>query len=412
MKKAEEALLKAIGAALKGVQLADDPGLSEAEWVALLKLASDHEMLPMVFEAVMRCKSFTALDSELREKYRKAAVSLAARQITQTNEFLTLMLRLREAALQPTVLKGIAVRRLYPKPMLRPSVDEDLIVLPEETRAVHEFLLGEWLTPDKENLPADGSVDLSYHRPDSPTYIELHTSFFPNDSEAYGNCNLPLKGALARTVEIEEEDVVLRTLSPTDHLLFLMLHAYKHFLHSGMGLRHVCDIGLFAQKEETDCARIRSVCDEMGLTRFFAAVFTVGSRYLGLGEYPAFADTEEDPEPLLFDMLCGGLYGNADINRAHSSTMTLEAAASQKSGRKRRGALHSVFLPKKALEGSYPVLKKHPYLLPFVWVHRAFRYITDRRHGRVDPTESIRIGRERVALMEKYGIIGGEKPGK
>lgn len=405
MERTDAALLYAVSCAVKGEQIKDDPGLSEAEWVALLKQASQHEMLPMVFEAVMGCKSFTALGREQRESCRKAAVSLAVRQITQTNEFLNLMLRLREAGMRPAVLKGIAVRRLYPKPILRPSVDEDLIVRPEETRAVHEFLLREGLIPDKESRPADGSGDLSYHRPDSPTYIELHTAFFPAESEAYADCNAPFEGAWVRMVEIEEEDVRLLTLSPTDHLLYLMLHAYKHFLHSGMGLRHVCDICIFAEKHTTDAERIRSVCDGLGLTRLFAAVFEIGHERLGFDPYPAFQGVEADPEPLLFDILSGGLYGVTDINRAHSSTLTLEAVASHKAGRRARGALHSVFQPKKALIGRYPYLKKHGWLLPAAWVQRAWNYMFKRNYGPVSPSESIRIGKERIQLMKRYGII-------
>ena len=404
MDRIESALIKSVSFALKGEQMTDDPGLSEAEWVALLKLASEQEMLPLVFESVMKCPSFIAMDKDVKRDLRDRAVALSARQIVQTNEFLTLMLHLSERGFRPAVLKGIAVRRLYPKPMLRPSIDEDILILPGETEAIHGLLVGEGLTPDFEGSPK-GRAELSYHRIGSPTYIEVHTDFFPKDSEAYGDCYAPFVGARERFVELEEEDVSLLTPEPTDHLLYLMLHAYKHFLHSGMGLRHVCDIGIFAQKQETDPQRIRSVCDEMGLSRLFAAVFAIGSRYLGLEGYPAFSDIEADPEPLLEDMLSGGLYGVEDINRAHSSTITLEAVASHKKGRRKRGALHSVFLPRRELEGRYPYLKKHGWLLPAAWVQRGWSYIFSREKGPVNPGESLRIGRERVELLRRYGII-------
>lgn len=38
-------------------------------------------------------------------------------------------------------------------------------------------------------------------------------------------------------------------LAPTDHLLCLLCHAYKHFLYAGFGIRHVCDIGIFAEPD-------------------------------------------------------------------------------------------------------------------------------------------------------------------
>ena len=41
----------------------------------------------------------------------------------------------------------------------------------------------------------------------------------------------------------------IRILAPTDHLLCLLCHAYKHFLYAGFGIRHVCDIGIFAEPD-------------------------------------------------------------------------------------------------------------------------------------------------------------------
>lgn len=404
MDRVEAVFMEAIRSALRGVQMTDDPCLSKAEWAALLSLASEQETLSLVYEAIMNCKSFRQVDKVSRNDVRDKAVALSAREIMQTNEFLTLMLHLRENGFMPAVLKGLAVRRLYPKPALRPSLDEDIIIEPLELRAVHALLIGEGLVPDSE-YDLDDTEDLSYHKPGSPAYIELHTAFFPGASAAYGDCGAHFEGAMGRTVEFREEDVVLRTLEPTDHLLYLMLHAYKHFLHGGMGVRHVCDIGVFAQSTVTDGARIRTVCDEMGLTRLFAAVFAIGKDLLGMKEYPAFSDIEVDPEPLLADMLSGGLYGVEDVNRAHSSTLTLEAVASHKKGRRRKGVLHSVFLPKRDLAGRYPYLKKHGWLLPIAWAQRGISYLRSRKNNTVSPSESLRIGRERVELLRKYGII-------
>ena len=104
-------------------------------------------------------------------------------------------------------------------------------------------------------------------------------------------------------------------------------------------------------------------------------------------------------------MLSGGLYGVEDLNRAHSSTLTLEAVAAQKRGRRRKGALGSVFLPRRSLEGRYKYLKRFPVLLPAAWIQRAWNYLTERRAGSVSPSETLKIGRERIALLKEYGII-------
>jgi len=110
-----------------------------------------------------------------------------------------------------------------------------------------------------------------------------------------------------------------------------------------------------------------------------------------------------DEAPLLDDILTGGLYGVSDINRAHSSNITLEARAS---GRKRASPLAALFPGAEFLRSSFPYARKHAVLLPAAWAHRILRYLI--RSGKapgVSASESVRIGRERVLLLKRYGII-------
>ena len=218
MTAVQEALLAAVRAAIRGDALADDPALSPEDWSALLRLAHEQELLPLVYEAVCRCRSLSALDRETRQTCCDRAVQLAARQVTQENEFLTLLLHAQAEGLRPTVLKGAVVRSLYPLPMLRPSVDEDLLVRPEEAPAYHDFQLRQGLFADDPSSDVASAPELSYHRENSPTYIELHMAPFP-PSDAYGDCSAAFAGCLDRTVEVMIQDVSVRTLSPTDHLI-------------------------------------------------------------------------------------------------------------------------------------------------------------------------------------------------
>ena len=164
---------------------------------------------------------------------------------------------------------------------------------------------------------------------------------------------------------------------------------------------------MFAAKygNEIDWGHIVSVCESLRVEKLAASMFLIGERYLGFTVPECFRGLETDPEHFLDDVLSGGLYGANDINRLHASTMTLEAVASQKEGRKRKGALHSVFLPVRDLEGKFPFLKKAPWLLPAAWIARVWRYVFKRDNGPVSPKESIRIARGRIEILKEYGII-------
>ena len=112
--------------------------LRAADVPALLRMAEEHFVLPLVAETIFHHKDFP---KETTRKEQALAVSQTVRQIVQSNEFLTLILNAQAQGLDPIVLKGITVRALYPQPHLRPSVDEDILVTRAEAPAFHRFLL-------------------------------------------------------------------------------------------------------------------------------------------------------------------------------------------------------------------------------------------------------------------------------
>ena len=100
-------------------------------------------------------------------------------------------------------------------------------------------------------------------------------------------------------------------------------------------------------------------------------------------------------------MMSGGLYGVVDEDRLHSGSMTLDAVAAQKRGRRRRSLAASLFPPASSLAGRYPSLRKRPWLLPLAWVQRTVGYLKKRRAS----AASVRIGEKRVELLKQYGMI-------
>ena len=406
MTRIDEAFLALTRAAISGEKLTGDFAFLQKDWIQILRLATEQEILPLLFDTAVDLSSFKALDRETRREWQHKALGVVMRQIVQTNEFLTLMLHTRSRGLNPVVIKGIACRNLYPKPMLRPSVDEDLLIQPEETEAYHEFFLAEGLFADEPEADRAAADELSYHRENSPTYIELHKSLFSHSSAAYGDLNALFDGMLDRAVELRIEDVTLRTLCPTDHFLYLVCHAYKHFLHSGVGIRQAADMALFANVygAEIDWQHVFEDCRAVHIETFTAALLCIAKKYLTLREIPApFSEIDVEEQPLLEDMLSGGLYGAVDMDRLHSGNMTLDAVAAQKQGRHGSGVWHSLFPGSGYLKSQFPYAQKHPILLPVAWAQRIGRYLTQESTAR--PTETIRIGQERIALLRQYHIL-------
>ena len=428
MKNTELAFLNLLRAALHEDK-PDDPALAPEDWEALLRLAEEHKLLPLILDAACALPSCAAALKQLDKKmqteasstdgkaaqvqharsgWRELVLEQVSRQAAQENEFLDLILALRERGLEPAVMKGPVCRALYPKPLLRPSVDDDLLIPDELAGACHEALLDLGLTADDPEADPDKAWELSYHKPDSPLYLELHKRLFEPGSAAFRNFNEPFAEALERAVPVKIQDVALKTLAPTDHLLFLILHAFKHFLYSGFGVRIVSDICLFSReyREQIDFAQIFRCCAACRGERFAAAVYRIGEKYLDLPVPEPFAVLDVDEAALLSDVLASGIHG-ASIDRLHSASITLGAVSDQNEGKARSGGLSKTLFPSaKRLTVRYPWLEKRPWLLPVAWGSRVVSYLRERgRYGEQSPAASLRIGKERTGLLTEYGVI-------
>lgn len=282
------------------------------------------------------------------------------------------------------------------------SADDDLLIPDGEFFACHEQLLANGLTTD---TPADELAtadEVSYTKEGSPLYIELHRHLFDSAEDAHDELN-----HFFTDLNPVETDGFL-AMPPHEHLLYLILHAYKHFVRSGIGLRQFCDIGLWAREyhAEIDWRRLHDQCVSVHAATFAAASFRIARDDLGIEfDLPMPWDASIDVEPLLHDTLCGGVYGSNDLTRLHSSTVTLNAVKASRTGEK-SGILRTVFPKREYLERRYPYLKKRPYLLPVAWAQRIAHYASEKQSGADNSASgSIKLGKERIELMKRYGIM-------
>ena len=373
----------------------------KVDWPAIFTLANQQKLLPIVFEAVRKMPAAVE-NAALFAAVKQQVIAQVLHQTMRASEFSGLYQKLRAAGLHPVVVKGQLCSRLYPLKDHRISADDDLLIPDGEFMACHEQLLANGLTtgtPTDELATAD---EVSYTKDGSPLYIELHRHLFDSAEDAHDELNHFF--ADLNPVEIDG----FLAMPPHEHLLYLLLHAYKHFVRSGIGLRQFCDIGLWAREyhDEIDWQRLHEQCESVHAATFAAASFRIARDYLGIDfDLPMPWDASIDVEPLLHDTLCGGVYGSNDLTRLHSSTVTLNAVKASRTGEK-SSVLRTVFPKREYLEHRYPYLKKRPYLLPVAWVQRIAHYAGEKQSGADSSASgSIKLARERIELMKMYNVI-------
>lgn len=407
--------LDALKASLENRRVDWSEEISVPEIIELIQISEIHHVLPMIYEAIYELPVMQKLHSGDAIQLRRSVIQSIAMQAMKTEEFQQLYTQLCQDGLKPCVVKGLICRNLYPNPDARMSADEDMLIPWDSFPKAHEAMLAQDMVLSDPNADLEKNYEIPYGKMGSPIYIELHKSLFPPESEAYGNMNDFFEGIHDRLIEEEIQGTTFYTMNPTDHLFYLICHSFKHFLHSGFGIRQVCDINLYANAygSEINWLEVLGKCQEIRADLFAASMFRIGEKYLTFDPekacYPTeWASIEVDETAMLEDLLESGVYGQADMSRKHSSNITLNAVIADKRGKKAKaGIASSIFLPLHSMEGRFPYLKKYPFLLPFAWVQRVliYRKETAKNQGGNNATESIKIGNQRVELMKIYGII-------
>ncbi len=402
----ESLFLEAVSAGIRGAHVHWEP-LPPAQWSGLFQLAETQKLLPILTDAVCECPN-AGTDPRF-PAYRSAARSQVMLQTQKDLAFLPIYRQLREAGIPALVVKGSLCRSVYPNGALRISADEDVLVEEASFPAACKILADAGLVARKEEDPLV-AAEIGWVSKNGLSYIELHKYLFAPDSGPFGLLQTVFSEVFAHMKEYPLSDgVTVLSLSPHDHLLYLLLHAMKHFIRTGFGLRQICDVGLWASRwrEEIQWTRLREQAERVHGAQFCAALFRIAEQDLGIPlELPdLWTKNVPDPLPMLRDLLEGGIYGSSSKSREHTARITQDAVAAQRTG-KRRSLRTAIFPSAKSLSGDYPVLKKHPILLPLIWERRLLQYLKASAANPADkPSESLRLGSERLSLLRSYGIL-------
>ncbi len=323
----EAALICLTRKALRKEKLSAELSFSESDWHRVLNLAEEHAVLSLLYDVVE--------EEELPESVR-VRITTASRRIVQQSYRLLEITRqitaaLAEEGIDSAILKGVAAAADYPVPELRKSGDVDLLLRdPEDLKRAQQKLSAlSYVTKEEQHgahhLAMINSIGIE---------IEVHTilaePFEHKISDEFLLDTTKLAGAHFQKKTIMGYS--LPVLSDGFHSFELLLHMLQHFLHSGFGLKLLCDWVCFWNREVADSEKqqYRQLVKQSGLEAFSNMVTAVCVRYLGLEESHAlliteprrgkqapagFPVSEEESEIFLTDILEGGEFGTRQRGR-------------------------------------------------------------------------------------------------
>lgn len=184
------------------------------------------------------------------------------------------------------VLKGVVVAECYPKPSHRFSVDMDCYLLPGQNVFDAWRLGNDLIKSQGYEVAFDYYKNSTFYLPDLT--VENHQYFTP----FRGNERLvalekwlqsQFKNGLSsfNSSRIEGSSLYRPPVMVT--ALFLIEHAYSHFLHEGLTWRMVLDWIMFSRKHkhEIDWDSLDAKIDEYGFQKFYDSYNKLGKYLIG-----------------------------------------------------------------------------------------------------------------------------------
>lgn len=210
--------------------------------------------------------------------------------------------RLASTGIRTVILKGFTVSECYPVPAHRYSADLDCFLI-KDGEHLETYELGNRVMEEH-----GAKVSRSYYKNSSfdipGAHVENHKFCTPfRGNETLRRFERLLQDLILTGPLPELGDTGLLAPPPLASALFLTEHAYSHFLHEGLNLRHILDWALFRRRHATDVdwTAFDGYVDEFGFRRFYDA-------YVHLGEYVLGSrDTLTPVEQRVMDSVWAGL---------------------------------------------------------------------------------------------------------
>ena len=353
----QEAFLSLIRNEIAGTALPD--GFNVPDMDALVKLADDQDLTHLVYDALSR----NGIPCTSEKAFRQYCAALW--RVEQMDHELAKMSALfEENGMDFIPLKGCVMRGLYPARWMRTSSDID-ILFREDQEEEAERLLTEKLgyeAGDDSAFANHGNL----HSPKNRIHVEPHCMLFHEIDSDRTYVDI-FRSIWERAVPDPAGQGRRYMMSDADLYAYHVAHMEKHFRNAGgCSVRGLIDLWLLDRVPSADRKGRAEMIDRCGLNKFEEGIKKL--IYAWMDGKPA------DNEVLEQFVLEGYLYG------------TQERKAGLKTTKKGRigYALERIFLPYDEIKVLYPVLEKHPCLLPLMWVRRWAKVFDKESRDRVE----------------------------
>ncbi len=351
----------------------------ELDFEALYDFSLKQNLIPLVYYGLVT----SGLDKKnpWGQKFFFATCQLIAVSEQQNEQMNRIFAAFEENKIDFLPLKGAHLRGLYPKGEMRAMGDIDILIREEQYDRIEEVMRGLGFAFKEESnhefVWTLGKTCVELHRYLIPSYNKDYYAYFGSGWEKA--TGIPGKSEFQMTCE--------------DELVYLITHFAKHYRDRGIGVRHLLDIKQYLEQKELDMAFLKQQLSKLKLWEFFSHIRDLIAFWFYEGKAD---DAVRQMENVLF---AGGAFGTEEGRRL--SEAIKDGMRGEEKSRKER-FISRLFLSYPRMCLLFPILRKLPVLLPFLWVWR-FVYTALFKKGKL--AQHCRV----VSVLSKENIVRHEK---
>lgn len=275
----QEALLALVRAGIGGTNVVLPDSI---DWTTIQTLAKQQGLSAVVLDGV-EVSHIESVPLRQKVEWIGEVVQNETIQKEQQNTAEQIAELFHKNGIRTYVLKGTVVAECYPKTLHRMSADFDCFLL-AEIGETDVWELGNQLI-EKAGYQVDKNFykNSTFHLPNLT--VENHCFMVPfRGNERLKRLEVMLQGILKSDKgEDSFTDTWLYRPPVMVSALFLIEHAYSHFLHEGLTWKMVLDWMLFSKKhkDEINWNSLDEQIDEYGFRRFYDSYNRLGQYLLG-----------------------------------------------------------------------------------------------------------------------------------
>ena len=288
----------------------------------------------------------------------------------QSIEFENLLNKFEQLGIKTLIFKGFLTKSLYPQDYMRKMCDIDILVEKKDfkkaAKAIRELGFKKLYDHEKHLIFVKNVIVIVEVHREMTTPKDVGYEYFIN---VWDNC-IKYKGY---------KNIYQMNLE--DNYIFCIVHLLIHFKDYGINIRDILDVYLYNEnfKDKLNYKKINEEFEKLEIKNFEKELREIAYKWC-------------DYRQELYKGIQNKEFSDIEKYILEGPSLNKKVLYSIINNMNKENKIFGLFFPKlKVMQYKYPVLRKSPYLLPFMWIYRMVKGIFEKTFSIKDRLQTLEL---------------------